>query len=147
MRRPKLPWVFAMKNDEPFALAGVYRRWRSPDRKSDMDTFAIITTEPNELLVEKTGHDRMPVIIRKQDYQRWLEPGDPERPPIDLIRPFDSDKMKAWRVDRRVNNVRNNEPSLIEPVKDEAPADDVKPPEKPKRKSKHEDDGQMGMFG
>lgn len=56
-----------------------------------------ITTDPNELLAEKTGHDRMPVIIKKQDYQRWLEPGGKERPPLDLIRPFDSDKMKAWR--------------------------------------------------
>jgi putative SOS response-associated peptidase YedK len=93
--KTKLPWVFAMKDEEPFALAGVYRRWRSPDRKSEMDTFAIITTEPNELLVEKTGHDRMPVIIKRPDYQRWLEPDNEARPPIDLIRPFDSDKMKA----------------------------------------------------
>ena len=119
-----------------FALAGVYRHWRSPDGKSWMDTFAIVTTELNELLAEKTGHDRMPVVIKRADYQRWLEPGNEERPPIDLIRPFDSEKMKAWRVDRRVNNVRNNEPSLIEPVMDEAPPGEVKPVEKSKRKAK-----------
>jgi putative SOS response-associated peptidase YedK len=145
--KTKLPWVFAMKDDEPFALAGVYRRWRSPGRKSDMDTFAIITTEPNEFLAEKTGHDRMPVIIKKQDYQRWLEPGDEARPPIDLIRPFDSDRMKAWRVDRRVNNVRNNEPWLIEPVKEDVPPEEPKPAEKPKRKAKADESGQLGMFG
>ena len=110
--KTKLPWMFAMKDDELFALAGIYRRWRSPDRKSEMDTFAIITTEPNELMVEKTGHDRMPVIIKRSDYQRWLEPGSEDQPPIDLIRPFDSDQMKAWRVDRRINNVKINEPSL-----------------------------------
>jgi len=69
-----------------------------------MDTFAIITTEPNELIVEKTGHDRMPVIVKRQDYQRWLEPRDLQRPPMDLVRPFDSDKMKAWRVDPKINN-------------------------------------------
>jgi putative SOS response-associated peptidase YedK len=101
-----------------------------------MDTFAIVTTELNELLAEKTGHDRMPVVIKRADYQRWLEPGNEERPPIDLIRPFDSEKMKAWRVDRRVNNVRNNEPSLIEPVMNEAPPGEVKPVEKSKRKAK-----------
>jgi putative SOS response-associated peptidase YedK len=60
-----------------------------------MDAYAVITTEPNELLFEKTGRDRMSVIIKKQDYQRWLEPSEEERPPIDLIRPFDSEKMKA----------------------------------------------------
>jgi putative SOS response-associated peptidase YedK len=93
-----------------------------------MDTFAIITVEPNELLAEKTGHDRMPLIVERKDYQRWLEPGSAERPPVDLLRPFDAEKMKTWRVDRRVNNVRNNDPSLSEPVKDD-------------------DDRQLGMFG
>ena len=42
--KTKLPWLFGMKDGEPFALAGVYRHWRSPDGKSGMDTFAIITT-------------------------------------------------------------------------------------------------------
>ena len=136
--KTKLPWAFAMKDGEPFALGGVWRRWRSPDKKAEMDTFAIITTEPNELLAEKTGHDRMPVIIKRQDYQRWLEPGSEERPPVDLIRPFDSDKMKAWRLDRRVNNVRINEPSLVEPITEDVP---------PTQKPKEDDSGQMGMFG
>src|ERR1700755_1235878 len=75
----RLPWLFAMADDEPFALGGVWRHWRSPDGKSQMDTYAVITTEPNELVVEKTGHDRMPVIIKRQDYQRWLAPGDEQR--------------------------------------------------------------------
>jgi len=144
--KTKLPWLFGMKDDEPFALAGVYRHWRSPDKKSGMDTFAIITTEPNELVVEKTGHDRMPVIIRRQDYQRWLEPGSEEQPPIDLIRPFDSDKMKAWRVDRRVNNVKNNEPSLCEPIKEDAPPEKPARAEKPRRRPKTDESGQLGMF-
>jgi len=120
--KTRLPWIFAMKNDAPFALGGVWRHWRSPDGKHQMDTFAIVTTEPNELVAEKTGHDRMPVILRRSDYQRWLEPGAAEQPPIDLVRPFDSDNMKAWRVDQRINNVCNNEPSLLNPVKDEGEA-------------------------
>jgi len=84
------------------------------------------------------------VIIKKQDYQRWLEPGDPRQPPIDLIRPFDSDKMEAWRLDRRVNNVRNNDPSL----RDELTEEDLpeKPKDKPTRRRK-QDDNQLGMFG
>ncbi|MBV8674092.1 MAG: SOS response-associated peptidase family protein [Acidobacteriaceae bacterium] len=84
-----------------------------------MDTFAIVTVEPNELVAETTGHDRMPMIVAKRDSQRWLEPGDPERPPIDLLRPFDSDLMRAWRADERINNVKNNDPDLGNPVKDE----------------------------
>lgn len=77
--------------------------------------------EPNELIAEKTGHDRMPVTVRRQDYQRWLELGDEQQPPMDLVRPFDSDKMKARRVDPKINNVRNTGPDLLNEVKDEGP--------------------------
>jgi putative SOS response-associated peptidase YedK len=128
--KSRLPFVFAMKDDQPFALGGVWRRWRSPDRKTEMDTFAIITVEPNELVEEKTGHDRMPLIIERKNWQRWLEPGSAEQPPVDLLRPYDSDAMKAWRVDKRINSVQNNDPTLSDPLKE-----------------KEQDDGQMGMFG
>jgi putative SOS response-associated peptidase YedK len=117
--KTKLPWMFAMKDDEPFALAGVWRAWRSPDGKSRMDSFAVITTEPNELLAESTGHDRMPVIIKRSNYARWLEPGSEAQPPIDLLHAYDSDKMKAWRVDRRINSTRQNDAALSEPLKGE----------------------------
>jgi putative SOS response-associated peptidase YedK len=60
--------------------------------------------EPNELVAEKTAHDRMPLIVARRDWQRWLEPGSPQQPPVDLLRPFDADLMKAWRVDQRINN-------------------------------------------
>jgi hypothetical protein len=53
-----------------------------------MATSATITTEPNKLLAEKTDDDRMPVIVKRQDYEKWIEPGDEARPPIDRIRPI-----------------------------------------------------------
>lgn len=54
-------------------------------------------------------------MIPQRDYRRWLEPGDPQRPPVDLLRPYDADLMKIWRVKREVGNVRNNRPDLIDP--------------------------------
>jgi putative SOS response-associated peptidase YedK len=117
--KQKLPWIFAMRDDELFALGGVWGRWRSRDRQRQMDTFAIITVEPNELVVQTTNHDRMPLIVKRSDWQRWLEPSSAERPPVDLLRPFDAERMKAWRVDTRVNNVRENDPALLSPLKDE----------------------------
>ena len=118
--RQKLPWVFAMRDDQPFALGGIWRRWRSRDGSREMDTFAIITAEPNELVAETTRHDRMPLIVKRSDWQRWLQPGNYERPPVDLLRPFDSDAMKAWRSDTAINNVRNTGPELGEPLKDDS---------------------------
>jgi putative SOS response-associated peptidase YedK len=77
-----------------------------------LETFSIVTTEPNEL----TAHvqNRMPVILKPSDYERWLDTGDQERPPVDLLRPYDADLMSAHVVDPRVGNVRNNEPGLCE---------------------------------
>lgn len=60
-------------------------------------------------------HNRMPVIIPEREYQRWLEPGDPNRPPVDLLRPFDAEKMKAWKVSKEVGNVKNDMPDLLLP--------------------------------
>jgi hypothetical protein len=54
--------------------------------------------------------------------------------------------MKAWRVDRRVNNVKNNQPSLCEPIKEDAPPEKPARAEKPGRKPKTEESGQLGMF-
>lgn len=106
-RGRKLPWVFAMKDDAVFGLGGVWRHWRSGDGKREMDTFAIITVEPNDLVSETTHHDRMPLIVEKRDWQRWLEPSVPEQPPIDLLRPFDADQMKAWRSDTAIMRERS----------------------------------------
>jgi putative SOS response-associated peptidase YedK len=72
----------------------------------------------------------MPVIIHERDYDRWLRP-DPERPPIDLLRPFDADKMTAWRVDKAVDNVKNDRPELIEPASAAPEQFDDRPPETP----------------
>lgn len=77
-------------------------------------TFTILTTYPNELL--ETIHNRMPVIVPPKDYSRWMAPADPAHLPVDLLRPYPADEMRAWKVNRAVGNVRNNSPGLIVPI-------------------------------
>ena len=79
-----------------------------------LETYTVITTDPNELL--ESIHNRMPVILHWQDYERWLQPGEPSQPPVDLLRPYPAEEMMAWPVSRDVGNVRNNRPELVEPV-------------------------------
>ncbi len=75
-----------------------------------LQSFAIVTTEPNELAA--TIHDRMPVILKPSEYDRWLTRDDPERSPLNLLRPYEAEEMIAYPVDPRVGNVRNNDPEL-----------------------------------
>jgi putative SOS response-associated peptidase YedK len=87
---------------------------RCEDRKvsTELLTFTVITTDPNEIV--QPLHDRMPVIIPERDYDRWLDVSDTQKLPLDLLRPFDADKMTAWKVDKAVGNVKNDRPELID---------------------------------
>jgi len=52
-------------------------------------------------------------VQNRQDYDRWLAPGDAAQLPVDLLRPFPAEEMKAWTVSNRVGNVRNNDPRVF----------------------------------
>ncbi len=58
----------------------------------------------------------MPLIIDPRDYNRWLKPGDPQEPPVDLLRAYDDELMKIWRVKPDVGNVKNNRPEMIDQI-------------------------------
>jgi putative SOS response-associated peptidase YedK len=78
-------------------------------------SFAIITTTPNELCAEL--HERMPVVLGREAWPTRLgeEPADPSRLKS-LLAPYPSAEMMCWPVSVRVGNVKNNDPSLIEPI-------------------------------
>ncbi len=99
-----------MQNGGPYAFAGLWERWKPRDGEP-LETFTILTTDPNELA--ERVHNRMPVILERSDYARWMEPGEPEHPPVDLLRPYPAEKMRSWPVDERVGNVRNDDADLL----------------------------------
>jgi len=112
--KTKQPYAIAMRDDAVFAFAGLWERWKDKAKDRVLETYTILTTDPNELL--EPIHNRMPVILAPNDYQRWLEPGEPTHLPIDLLRPYPAEEMKAWKVGSAVGNVRNNAPELIAPI-------------------------------
>jgi putative SOS response-associated peptidase YedK len=77
----------------------------------DIRTFAIITTDANELVADI--HDRMPIILSRYDYARWLSE---EPDPHDLMRPFPSELMRIWPISTRVNKSENDDPSILDPI-------------------------------
>jgi putative SOS response-associated peptidase YedK len=96
------------------ALAGLWENWRSPAGEW-VRSFAVITTTPNALCAEL--HERMPVVLRPDVWPEWLgeELADPARLKS-LLCPYPAEEMTCWPVSLRVGNVKNNDPSLIEPV-------------------------------
>ena len=112
--KTKQPYAIALRDDSLFAFAGLWERWKDKAKDQVLETYTILTTDPNELL--EPIHNRMPVILAPKDYQRWLEPGEPTHLPTDLLRPYPAEQMRAWKVGSAVGNVRNNDPGLIAPV-------------------------------
>jgi putative SOS response-associated peptidase YedK len=108
--KTKQPYAIGLADDSLFAFAGLWERWKDKITGQSLETYTVLTTEPNELTAPI--HNRMPVILAPRDYERWLAPADPARLPVDLLRPRPADEMKAWKIGLAIGNVRNNDPSL-----------------------------------
>jgi putative SOS response-associated peptidase YedK len=110
-RSAKQPYAIAMQDRSPFGLAGLWENWKDPATGEWMRTFCIIITNANELVGRI--HNRMPAILRPDDYDRWL--GD-EEPPADLLAPFPAEPMTMWPISTRVNSPSNDDADLLKPV-------------------------------
>ena len=109
--RAKIPVRIVLKSREPFAFAGLWDVWRDPE-EHDIPTFAIITTAANELL--EPIHDRMPVILRPEDEEKWLDPKPTD--PVKLnpfLKPYPAEEMESYDVSPIVNSPRNDVPKCV----------------------------------
>src|SRR6516225_1506143 len=95
-----------MKDGSPFGIGGLWENWKDPTSGEWLRTFAIITTDANELVAEI--HNRMPLILAPADYVRWLSE---EPDPHDLMRPFPAEPMRMWPISTRVNKPENDDPN------------------------------------
>lgn len=100
-----------MKDRTPFAIGGLWENWRHPESGEWIRTVAIITVPSNELVAQI--HDRMPLILAKSAYERWL---GREPDPHDLLVPFPAELMAMWPVSTRVNSPDNDDASLLDPA-------------------------------
>jgi putative SOS response-associated peptidase YedK len=117
--KEKQPYNFGMADGSIFAFAGLWDRWRDAAGNKVL-SCTILTTRPNALVAEV--HNRMPAILRREDYDVWLDPGitDPARV-ADLLLPFDARQMKKYPVSQRVNSVKNDDPECAREIQLAAP--------------------------
>jgi putative SOS response-associated peptidase YedK len=110
--KQKKPYHIGLNDGGPFAFAGLAAHWTKGE--TPIDSCTIITTDANELM--RPLHDRMPVILDPGDFDKWLDPTQHEPQPLQaLLRPFPSEKMKAFAISTYVNNPRNQGTACVAP--------------------------------
>jgi putative SOS response-associated peptidase YedK len=111
--KTKQPLYVHLKNGAVFGFAGLWESWHSPGG-SMVESCTIITTSANELIREI--HDRMPVILRSEQYETWLQDSTPEHFLQQLLMPYPAEAMEAYRVSPEVNSPTNDTPACIKPI-------------------------------
>jgi putative SOS response-associated peptidase YedK len=115
--KPPFPWhYFQLKDQLLVGFAGIYDIWKDHRTGNKIYSYAIITTTPNSLVGKI--HDRMPVILQKEDEETWLNPDitEPEHL-LPLLQPYPADQMEEWQVGDAARNARNDSPELIKPLR------------------------------
>lgn len=109
--KTKTPYYIYLKEEKIFSFAGLWEEWKSPEGEL-VHSFTIITTTPNELMAGI--HDRMPVILERQNERVWMESRD-EILLKDLLRPYPDGRMDAYPISTLVNSPSNDTPEVIAP--------------------------------
>jgi len=108
----KIPYLIRLQSEKLFAMAGIWTHYTDTNQQENI-CISIITTEANELI--KPLHDRMPLIIAKENYLHWLDVRD-RAEPNELLKSFDPDLMKMYEVSPLVNKTGLQSPGMFKPV-------------------------------
>ena len=115
-RGAKMPYLIRRADRRPFAMAGLWERWRDPDGGT-VDSCTIIVTSANPLVARL--HERMPVLLDPPAYGAWLAREHADLDALErLLRPADPAGWTAEPVARAVNDPRNDSPALLDPIED-----------------------------
>lgn len=112
----KQPYYLTLTEDRPFGFAGIWESWKDEEEDTTLETCALLTTEPNQMV--EPIHDRMPVILPPEDYDKWLSASGTDRELKSLLKPYPADQMEAYPVRSYVNNPENDDPRCVEPLEE-----------------------------
>ncbi|MGA8864538.1 MAG: SOS response-associated peptidase [Gallionella sp.] len=109
----KQPYWVRLRDGEPMGMGGLLEHWQGPE--GDVTTFTILTTSANSLMAKI--HDRMPVIIKPEEYASWLDANFTDAIKIQAMTlPYPERLMEAYAVSRKVNSLKNDSPDLMDEV-------------------------------
>ncbi len=108
---PKQPFAFKRADGEPLVFAGLREFWRGSDG-TELRTATIITTAAGP---DMPIHDRQPVVLERDAWDRWLDPHLHDRETLEpLLGATPAGTLIHYPVGRAVGNVRNDEPELLD---------------------------------
>jgi len=113
----KYPYYVKLKNDEAFAMAGIWDLWQNPENKKTIRTFSIITTDANEFIAKIHNiKKRMPVIFGKKEERMWLE-NLTDEDIKEMLDPYEAKEMTAYPVSKLITarGVERNVPAILKP--------------------------------
>jgi len=111
----KQPFYIHSTDGSTLAMAGLYEWWREPGPTEAWRlTCSIITTEATDDVARI--HNRMPMTIRPDAWERWLDPAMSGPEITRLMRPAALGSFVGHPVSSTVNAVRNNGPALLDAV-------------------------------
>ena len=110
----KRPVRYTLADGSPFAFAGLRAFWRDPDGGEPIASCTIVTTTANDLVAPV--HDRMPVILRREDEARWLDRDVPQEEALELLQPLPAELMSAADASLLVNSPDNDAPEILDPL-------------------------------
>lgn len=114
-KAPKTPHRILLRDEQPFAFAGLWDEWADRTTGEVVPTFTIITTEPNSLMAQL--HNRMPVILPTRDAElAWLDDGIPVAAHQELLLPYAAENMKEYVITPLINSPSNNSAAVLEPA-------------------------------
>ncbi|HEY6271869.1 MAG TPA: SOS response-associated peptidase [Terriglobales bacterium] len=117
----KQPYCFEVNEGELFGFAGLWDGWKNAEGQW-IKTCSILTTVPNA--VAATVHDRMPVILDRESYDLWLDPGMTNVQVVsELLKPYDAKSMRSYPISTRINHVGNDDEECSRPVELVEPQD------------------------
>lgn len=112
---PKQPFLFYPHDKGLFAFAGLYEEWLDRASGELVESCTIITTSANETMAP--FHDRMPVILASEDYEKWLDPKNNDTAALaELLKPCAPELIEFYPVSRAVNSPSHDGPELAERV-------------------------------
>jgi putative SOS response-associated peptidase YedK len=108
----KQPWFVRLRDPRPIAFAGLWEKWKDP-AGGLLESCTIVTCNASESI--RKIHDRMPVVLPEESWDRWMDPACSDTESLSrILGPCEAKALRAWQVGRLVNAPKNEGPKLIE---------------------------------